>query len=52
MDDSRDTAMGEATNGQEAPFGLTAGEWKFYQFVRNSAKVNSAMLLEAFNFIT
>lgn len=52
MDDSRDTAMGEAANGQEAPFGLTAGEWKFYQFVRNSAKVNSAMLLEAFNFIT
>ncbi|CAO0793580.1 unnamed protein product [Mucor circinelloides] len=38
MDDSRDTAMGEATNGQEAPFGLTTGEWKFYQFVRNSAK--------------
>ncbi|CEP18320.1 hypothetical protein [Parasitella parasitica] len=38
MDDLRDTTMGEATDGQEAPFGLTTGEWKFYQFVRNSAK--------------
>ncbi|KAF1797712.1 RNA polymerase Rpc34 [Mucor lusitanicus] len=38
MDDLRDTAMGEVADGQEAPFGLTTGEWKFYQFVRNSPK--------------
>lgn len=41
MDDLRDTAMGEATNGEDAPFGLTTGEWKFYQFVRNSVKVTN-----------
>jgi DNA-directed RNA polymerase III subunit RPC6 len=44
MDEPRDTAMTEAPNGQEAPFGLTAAEWKFYQFVRSSPKVSFIFL--------
>lgn len=39
MDEPRDKAMPDVPNGEEVPFGLTAGEWKFYQFVRSSPKV-------------
>lgn len=34
-----DTDMTEA-NGETNQFGLSTGEWKFYQFVRASPKVN------------
>jgi hypothetical protein len=44
MDDLRDTDMADSKaiegNG-ENPFGLSAAEWKFYQFVRASPKVTN-----------
>ncbi|KAI9476588.1 MAG: RNA polymerase Rpc34 [Benjaminiella poitrasii] len=38
MDEARDVTMNDAPNGEEAPFGLSSNEWKFYQFVRSSPK--------------
>jgi hypothetical protein len=37
-----ETDMADAkTEGGDNPFGLSAAEWKFYQFVRASPKVTS-----------
>ncbi|KAI7901384.1 RNA polymerase Rpc34 [Cokeromyces recurvatus] len=38
MDEARDVTMSDVPNGEEAPFGLSSNEWKFYQYVRNSPK--------------
>jgi hypothetical protein len=51
MDEPRDTTMTDAPNGQEAPFGLTTGEWKFYQFVRNAPRVPSLLIFSEYKEI-
>lgn len=44
-----DTDMTEA-KGETNQFGLSTGEWKFYQFVRASPKVNQVKALESEKF--